>query len=82
MRYDSEFCQKIRVSKEEQRDCLALISAILYRATSVRNYGLLSLGREAEEHPSFLLRKGLRLALDGVKSQTVRTKHHTGALYS
>jgi hypothetical protein len=59
MRYDAEFCQKIRVSEAEKRDCLALISEILYQATSARNYGLLSLGTEAEDHPSFLLRNGL-----------------------
>jgi hypothetical protein len=52
---------------------LVLVSEILYLATKARNYGLLSLGKEAEESPSFLLRKGLQLALDGVKSHTART---------
>ena len=73
MNYDAEFCQQIRVTEDEKRECLALISEILYLATSARNYGLLSLGKEAEGNSSFLLRKGLQLALDGVKSQTART---------
>lgn len=73
MKYDAEFCQQIRVSDEEKRACLDLISEILYLATDARNYGLLSLGKDAEESSSFLLRKGLELALDGVKSHTART---------
>jgi hypothetical protein len=73
MNYDAEFCRQIRISEDEKRECLALISEILYLATSARNYGLLSLGKEAEEHSSFLMRKGLQLALDGVKSNTART---------
>ena len=72
MNYDAEFCQKIRVSDEEKRRCLTLISEIISLATKGRNFGLLSLGKEAEESPSFLLRKGLQLALDGVKSHTAR----------
>ena len=73
MKYDAEFCRQIRVSEDERRDCLALISEIIHLATSARNYGLLSLGKEAEENQAFLLRKGLQLALDGVKSPTART---------
>ena len=73
MNYDAEFCQQIRVSEDIKRQCLALVSEILFLATKARNYGLLSLGKEAEESDSFLLRKGLQLALDGVKSQTART---------
>jgi flagellar motor component MotA len=73
MNYDAEFCQQIRVSEDTKRQCLALVSQILLLATKARNYGLLSLGKEAEESDSFLLRKGLQLALDGVKSQTART---------
>ena len=73
MNYDAEFCQQIRVSKEDKRQCLALISKILFLATNARNYGLLSLGQEAEESTSFLLGKGLQLAMDGVKSHTART---------
>ncbi len=73
MNYDAEFCQQIRVSEDEKRECLSLIREILHLATSARNYGLLSFGKEAEENSSFLLRKGLQLALDGVKSQTART---------
>ena len=73
MKYDAKFCQQIRVSKDAKRECLKLISEILSLATSARNYGLLSLGKEAEENTNFLLRKGLQLALDGVKSHTART---------
>jgi len=73
MDYDAEFCQQIRVSDDEKRQCLTLISEILSLATKGRNFGLLSLGKEAEESSSFLLRKGLQLALDGVKSHTART---------
>lgn len=72
MNYDAEFCQQIRVSEEDKRQCLALIFKILSLATNARNYGLLSLGKEAEESSSFLLGKGLQLALDGVKSHTAR----------
>lgn len=73
MNYDAEFCQQLRVSDEEKRQCLTLIYEILSLATKGRNFGLLSLGKEAEESPSFLLRKGLQLALDGVKSHSART---------
>lgn len=73
MIYDAEFCRQIRVTEEKIRDCLALISEIIHLATGARNYGLLSLGKQAEENESFLLRKGLQLALDGVKSAKART---------
>ncbi|MBT8331802.1 MAG: hypothetical protein KJP06_05680 [Deltaproteobacteria bacterium] len=73
MKYDAEFCRQIRVNEDERKDCLALISEIINLATGARNYGLLSLGKEAEENDSFMLRKGLQLALDGVKSGTART---------
>ena len=73
MNYDAEFCRQIRVNEDAKRQCLVLISKILYLANKARNYGLLSLGREAEESRLFLLRKGLQLALDGVKSHTART---------
>ena len=73
MNYDAEFCQQIRVSEDAKRQCLGLVSEILFLVTKARNYGLLSLGKEAEESASFLLRKGLQLAMDGVKSQTART---------
>lgn len=73
MNYDAEFYQQIRVSEDEKRECLALVSEILALATRGRNFGLLSLGKEAENSSPFLLRKGLQLALDGVKSHTART---------
>jgi len=73
MNYDAEFCRQIRVSVDVKRQCLELVSEILHLADKARSYGLLSLGGEAEESPSFLLRKGLQLALDGVNSQTART---------
>ena len=73
MNYDAEFCRQIRVSEDVKRQCLVLISEILHLADKARSYGLLSLGREAEENPSFLLCKGLQLALDGVNSHTART---------
>jgi len=73
MNYDAEFGQQIRVSEDAKRQCLGLVSEILFLATKARNYGLLSLGKEAEESASFLLRKGLQLAMDGVKSHTART---------
>jgi hypothetical protein len=73
MNYDAEFCRQIRVNEDARRQCLALVSEILFLATKARNYGLLSLGKEAEESSSFLLRKGLQLALDGVKSPRTRT---------
>jgi hypothetical protein len=73
MNYNAEFCQQIRVSDDEKRQCLALVSEILALATKGRNFGLLSLGKEAENSSPFLLRKGLQLALDGVKSHRART---------
>ena len=72
MDYDAQFCRQIRVNEAEKRQCLTLISEILSLANKGRNFGLLSLGKEAEEGSSFLLRKGLQLALDGVKSPTAR----------
>jgi hypothetical protein len=73
MNYDAEFCQQMRVSDDEKRQCLKLITEVLSLATKGKNFGLLSLGKEAEESSSFLLGKGLQLALDGVKSHTART---------
>lgn len=73
MQYDAEFCRQMRVNGSEKEDCLTLIGDIIYLATSARNYGLLSLGKDAEENESFLMRKGLELALDGVKSAKART---------
>jgi hypothetical protein len=73
MNYDAEFCQQLRVSEEEKRQCFTRVSEILALAIKGRNFGLLSLGKEAEESSLFLLRKGLQLALDGVKSHTART---------
>ena len=73
MNYDAEFCQQIRVSEEEKRQCFERVNEILALANKGRNFGLLSLGKEAEESSSFLLRKGLQLALDGVKTRTART---------
>ena len=73
MNYDAEFCQQIRVSEDEKRQCFERVSEILSLATKGRNFGLLSLGKEAEECSSFLLSKGLQLALDGVKTNTART---------
>jgi hypothetical protein len=73
MNYDAEFCRQIRVSDDVKRQCLVRVAEILDLATKARKYGLLSLGKEAEESPSFLLRKGLQLALDGVKSHIART---------
>lgn len=73
MDYDAEFCRQFRVSEEEKRLCFTRVSEILALAVKARNFGLLSLGKEAEENSSFLLRKGLQLALDGVKSHTART---------
>ena len=73
MNYDAQFCQQIRVSEDVKRQCLELVSELLFLANKARNYGLLSLGMEAEESALFLLRKGLQLALDGVKSHTART---------
>ena len=72
MNYDAEFCQQLRVSVEEKRQCFTRVSEILALAIKGRNFGLLSLGKEAEESSLFLLRKGLQLALDGVKSHTAR----------
>lgn len=72
MNYDAEFCRQIRVSEDVKRQCLELVSEILHLANKARNYGLLSLGKEAEESPVFQLRKGLQLALDGVKSEMAR----------
>ncbi len=72
MNYDAEFCQQLRVSEEEKRQCFTRVSEILALAIKGRNFGLLSLGKEAEESSLFLLRKGLQLALDGVKSHTAR----------
>ncbi len=73
MNYDAEFCRQLRVNEEEKRQCFARVSEILALATKGRNFGLLSLGKEAEESSSFLLRKGLHLALDGIKSHRART---------
>ena len=37
MNYDAEFCQQIRVSEDEKRQCFALISEILALATKLGN---------------------------------------------
>ena len=37
MNYDAEFCEQIRVSEADKRQCLALISKILFLATNARS---------------------------------------------
>jgi len=72
MEYDWSFAQKIKCSQAEKRQCMKLAAGLVALATKGRRNGLLSLMQDAEESSSFLLRKGLHLILDGVKSNIVR----------
>jgi hypothetical protein len=72
MEYDWGFAQKIKCSQEEKRHCMELAAGLVSLATKGRRHGLLSLMQDAEESASFLLRKGLHLILDGVKSNIIR----------
>jgi hypothetical protein len=71
MNYDAEFCQQFRVSEDTKRQCLALVSEILFLATKARNYGLLSLGKEAEESDCLIL-EGVMGILEGAHPKLLR----------
>jgi hypothetical protein len=73
MEYDLEFARKIQCSHEDKRHCLDMVSYLLSLAKKARTYGMLALAKDAEETPSFLLRKGIQLATDGAKPQVVRS---------
>ena len=73
MEYGWEFSQKSICSNDEKRQCLKLVSDLVALAKRARRNGLLSLVQVAEESPSFLLRKGLQLVVDGVNPQIVRS---------
>jgi len=73
MEYGWEFSQKSICSNDEKRQCLKLVSDLVALAKRARRNGLLSLVQAAEESPSFLLRKGLQLVVDGVNPQIVRS---------
>jgi hypothetical protein len=72
MKYDWQFSQKIKCSDEDKRECMKLISDLIYLSIMARRNGLLSLIQVAEESSSFLLNKGLQLVVDGVPPQVVR----------
>ena len=73
MEYDWEFGERIRCSEDEKRQCIALVSQIVSMAKMAKRNGLLALVQVAEETPSFLLRKGLQLVLEGVQPSLVKT---------
>lgn len=73
MEYGWEFSQKSICSNDEKRQCLKLVSDLVALAKKARRNGLLSLVQVAEESPSFLLRKGLQLVVDGVNPQIIRS---------
>jgi hypothetical protein len=73
MEYDWEFGERIKCSKDEKRQCMALVAQIVSMANKAKRNGLLSLVQEAEEATHFLLRKGLQLVLEGVQPQLVKT---------
>ena len=73
MEYDWEFGERIRCSEDEKCECIALVSQIVSMAKMAKRNGLLALVQEAETAPSFLLRKGLQLVLEGVQPSLVRT---------
>jgi hypothetical protein len=81
MEYNWGFAQKIQCSQEERQQCVELAADMVDLATKGRRSGLMALMQEAEENPSFLLRKGLQLILDGVKPDIVREilEFHIGA---
>jgi hypothetical protein len=73
MNYDLEFAQRIECSADEKRKCMKLVTDLLNMAHKARNYGMLSLAKDAEENSSFLLQKGIQLATDGAKAHVVRS---------
>jgi hypothetical protein len=73
MNYDLEFAQRIECSADEKRKCMKLVADLLNMAYKARNYGMLSLAKDAEETSSFLLQKGIQLATDGAKPHVVRS---------
>jgi hypothetical protein len=72
MKYDWQFCQRIRCGDDEKRECMKLISDLTRLSIMARRNGLLSLIQVAEQSSSFLLNKGLQLVVDGVTPQVVR----------
>ena len=73
MEYDWEFGERIKCSKSEKRQCMALVAQIVSMANKAKRNGLLSLVQDAEEATNFLLRKGLQLVLEGVQPHLVKT---------
>jgi len=72
MNYDWAFARRIRCSREDQRQCLHLISEILLLTKKARSLGLLSLIETIESCPNRFLQKGLQLIVDGEKPHSVR----------
>ena len=72
MEYDWQFCQNIKCSDREKKECMKLISDLIRLSIMARRNGLLSLIQVAEQSSSFLLNKGLQLVVDGVAPQVVR----------
>jgi hypothetical protein len=71
MKLDWEFGERIQCSKDEKKECMALVAEIVSMATKAKRNGLLSLVQDAEETSHFLLRKGLQQILEGVSPQMV-----------
>ncbi|MCU0601957.1 MAG: hypothetical protein MUC33_04725 [Desulfobacterales bacterium] len=72
MNYDWAFARRIRCRREDQQQCLLLISDILLLTKKARSLGLLSLIETIEACPNRFLKKGLQLIVDGEKPHTVR----------
>lgn len=72
MNYDWGFARRIRCNREDQRQCLHLISDLLLLTKKARSLGLLSLIETIETCPNRFLQKGLQLIVDGEKPHAVR----------
>ena len=72
MDYGWGFSRKISCSDEDKRQCLGLVGEVITLAKKARNFGLLSLMDYMEQCPTYFLKKGLELIIDGEKPQAVR----------
>lgn len=72
MNYDWAFARRIRCSREDQQQCLHMVSEILLLTRKARSLGLLSLIETIESCANRFLQRGLQLIVDGEKPHAVR----------
>jgi hypothetical protein len=72
MLYDWNFAGRIKCSEKEKMECMKLITTFMSLADKARREGILALEDDVNEFPSFFMRKGLQLAIDGTAPEMIR----------